>query len=66
MQQTKAVFKIVPYSLTHYSLYSGYDIVNYIGKEQPRIRTLVKNNMGVTCREHHMFTQMWGILLSTI
>ena len=35
-----AVFEIVPYSLTHYSLYSVYDIVNYIENEQTRIRTL--------------------------
>ena len=28
-RETVAVFEIVPYSLTHYSLYSVNDIVNY-------------------------------------
>ena len=37
---TLAVFEIVPYSLTHYSLYRVNDIVNYIGNEQTRIWTL--------------------------
>ena len=37
---TVAVFETVPYSLTHYSLYSVHDIVHYLGNEQTRIRTL--------------------------
>ena len=32
--ESRPVFEIVPYSLTHYSLYSVYDIVHYIGNEQ--------------------------------
>ena len=36
---TVAAFEIVPYSLPHYSLYSVYDTVNYIGNEQTRTRT---------------------------
>ena len=39
-KMTLAVFESVPYSFTHYSLYSVYDIVNYIGNEQTRIQTL--------------------------
>ena len=36
-KDTEAVFEIVPYSLTHYSLYSVKDIVHYIGNEQTKI-----------------------------
>ena len=35
-----AVFEVVRYTLTHYSLYRVHDIVHYIGNEQTRIRTL--------------------------
>ena len=40
IELTLAVFEIVPYSVTHYFLYSVHDIVHYIGSEQTRIRTL--------------------------
>ena len=40
MSLSRAVFEIVPYSHTHYPLYSVHDIVHYIGNEQTRIRTL--------------------------
>ena len=33
---TVAVFEIVAYSLTHYFLYSVYDIVNYTGTDENR------------------------------
>ena len=44
-----AGFEIVPYSLTHYSLYSVYDIVHYIEYEQTRIRTLRWTFLNVIC-----------------
>ena len=47
--QALAVFEIIPYSLTHYSLYSVHDIVNYIGNEQTRIRTLRWSFLNVIC-----------------
>ena len=46
---TVAVFEIVPYPLTHYSLYSVHDIVHYLGNEQTRIRTLRLRFLNVIC-----------------
>ena len=49
VSHTLAVFEINPYSLTHYSLYSVYDIVNYIGNDQTRIQTLLWTFLNVIC-----------------